>query len=103
MTGSRTTPAAAPPGSDHPDPAVAPVLGISRGQAYLLAILSGVCPPGYMWILGLLAWPSPQEPLVVTAAAVFVVMGFLACLFAMALLWGFATERLQYGETEATW
>src|SRR5947209_19822258 len=55
----------------------------AKGQAYLLAILFGVCPPGYMWILAQLAWPSPQESLVVLAGAVIGGMGFIACLVAL--------------------
>jgi hypothetical protein len=72
----------------------------AKFQAYVLSILFGVGPAGFLSILGLLTDPSPAARQIVQygAMAAFLMTGL--CLFAMAFAWGHAVERLQYSEPE---
>jgi ABC-2 family transporter protein len=73
----------------------------AKFQAYVLSILFGVGPAGFLSILGMLTNPSPAVRQMVQYGMVGAFLMTVICLFAMAYAWGHAVERLQYSEPEA--
>jgi ABC-type transport system involved in multi-copper enzyme maturation permease subunit len=72
----------------------------AKGQAYVLSILFGIGPAGFLSILGMMTDPSPAIRQFVQYGTVLAFLMTTVCLFAMAFAWGHAVERLQYSEPE---
>jgi hypothetical protein len=72
----------------------------AKFQAYLLALLFGIGPAGFLPILGLLSAPSAQGRQALGYGAILAFFMTGICLFVMALAWGHAVERLQYSESD---